>query len=160
MRLAAESHEHLQAFFREHFGDPKLQLPVIFFHRGALASFITRLFDIAAVTFGRRIIISTEMINFEEEGRLKVKGSLVAHEATHVLQYEREGYIRFFFSYLRGFWRALRAEGKWGNEARLTAYLAIPEERAARDVEDAYKAWRASGQLVVENRGTLDHAAD
>lgn len=74
-------------------------------------------------------------------GSLSTKGWLVAHEAMHVLQYEREGHVRFLLRYFYGYWRALRGSGKWNREARMHAYLAIEAERIAHEVERAYQEW-------------------
>ncbi|HKS26612.1 MAG TPA: DUF4157 domain-containing protein [Pyrinomonadaceae bacterium] len=140
MKLAAPSHEHLENFLREFYQDSTLRLPIIRFHGGALARLVTRALRIGAITFGRHVLISPELIKTDSSGRRSAPGWLVAHEAVHVLQYEREGYARFLMHYLMGYWRALRESGKWGREARMNAYLSIAEERAAQEVERAYQA--------------------
>ncbi|MCA1558641.1 MAG: DUF4157 domain-containing protein [Acidobacteria bacterium] len=145
MILARESHERLEKFFREYFNDPQLLLPPIFIHRGRLARFITKRLRIGAITFGRHILLSPNRV-VDAGGNLSTQGWLVAHEATHVLQYEREGYVGFFFKYLKDYWRALRASGKWSREARMKAYLAIEAERIAHEVERAYHTWSDKAQ--------------
>jgi hypothetical protein len=148
MKLARESHLRLEQFFREYFNDPQLRLPPIYLHRGPLARLITRQLRIGAITIGRHVLLSPDRVVKEEWG-LCTKGWLVAHEATHVLQYEREGYLRFLFKYFYGYWRALRSGGrKWNREARMAAYLAIEAERVAHEVERAYHAWSACGQTI------------
>jgi hypothetical protein len=142
MRLARESHQRLEAFFREHLCDQELLLPPVYVYRGRVARRLTRWLRTGAITFGRRILFSPDWVS-NEEGIQAVPGWLMAHEVMHVLQYEREGVLRFIFNYVRGFWRALRERGKWDSQARVAAYLAIAEERAALEVEHAYKSWSA-----------------
>jgi hypothetical protein len=144
MRLAADSHRLIETFMRERFRLETLRLPPIFLHHGRLALWLTRTFRIGAITFGRHIFVEPKLVGRDEEsGRMRVPGWLVAHEATHVWQYECAGFSRFLLSYLSGYWRALRAQGKWGSEARIAAYLAIREECEARESETAYAVWIA-----------------
>lgn len=140
MKLARESHQRLEKFFREYFDDSQLRLPPIHLHRGRLARLVTKQLRIGAITFGRHIFVSPDRVT-EAGGDLSTKGWLVAHEATHVLQYEREGHVRFLLRYFYGYWRALKESGKWDREARMNAYLSIEAEREAREVERAYQAW-------------------
>lgn len=140
MKLARDSHERLEKFFREYFNDPHLRLPPIHLHRGRCARFITKRLRIGAITFGRHILLAPDRVT-NEGGSLQTKGWLMAHEATHVLQYEREGYVRFLIKYLRDYWLALRDVGEWNREARMNAYLAIEAERVAHEVERAYQTW-------------------
>jgi hypothetical protein len=144
MRLARESHERLEKFFREYFKDPQLRLPPIYLHRGRIARMVTKQLRIGALTIGRHILLSPARVT-EREGSLTTEGWLVAHEATHVLQYERDGYLRFFIHYFYGYWRALRGGGsRLSREARMSAYLAIEAERIAHEVERAYQDWSQS----------------
>jgi hypothetical protein len=145
MRLARESHERLEKFFREYFKDPQLRLPPVYLHRGRVARLVTKKLSVGAVTIGRHILLSPGRVT-ERDGSLTAEGWLVAHEATHILQYERDGYIRFFFRYFYGYWRALLGGGKLTGEARMSAYLAIEAERIAHEVERAYQAWSQSAQ--------------
>ena len=69
--------------------------------------------------------------------------NLLAHEATHVRQYQLAGFVGFLVSYLLEYWRALRAQGKWNLEARTNAYLAIRQEEEARESEAIYSTWAA-----------------
>jgi hypothetical protein len=140
MKLARESHGRLEKFFREYFDDPQLVLPPIYLHRGRVARLVTKQLRVGAITIGRHILLSPDRVALDD-GNLCTKGWLVAHEATHVLQYEREGYVRFFFKYFYNYWRALHGGGKWDGEARMNAYLAIEAERIAHEVERAYQVW-------------------
>jgi hypothetical protein len=66
---------------------------------------------------------------------------LIAHETTHVLQYEEAGFVGFLISYLRDYWCCLRQQKRWDAAARMEAYQTIKAECAARDAEGAYAAW-------------------
>lgn len=141
MLLAAESHKRLESFFRERFNDQSLRLPPLFFYRSRLLDWIVKAFNLGAITFGRRIFVLPKYVKRDALGRLTIPGWLAAHEATHVLQYQRAGFARFLARYLRGYWRALRAQKGWNGAARQAAYMAISEESEAREAEQAYAAW-------------------
>lgn len=149
MKLARESHRRLEEFFREHLDDARLKLPPIYIHSGHIASAVTKQLKVGAITFGRHIFLSPSRVTKGDE-LTTAPGWLIAHEATHVLQYEREGFLRFFFKYLTGYWRALRASGKWDYEARMKAYLTIAEEQSAHAVERAYQDWSTRRQTPAE----------
>ena len=141
MLLAAESHKRLERFLREHFDDPALRLPPLFFYHGRVAGWFVRVFRQGAITFGRRIFVLPRLIKRDERGRLTVPGWLAAHEATHVLQYERSGFVVFLVIYLSGYWRALRAQKRLSGAAHWAAYRAIREEIEANEAEEAYLKW-------------------
>jgi hypothetical protein len=144
MKLAAESHTRLESFLREHLRDREMRLPPITIYSGFVARLLTSAFKIGAITFGRRVFVSPRLVKDDEVGRPTLPGWLAAHEAIHVLQYERAGFLRFLVTYLRGYGRALRAGGSWNAAAREAAYLAIAEECAAREAEAAYWTWNAN----------------
>jgi hypothetical protein len=141
MRLDSNSHRLIESFLRERFRMDALRLPPVFLYRGRVARWVTGAFSIGAITFGRHIMVAPRMVTRDGSGRLLIPGWLVAHEATHVWQYEQAGFLGFLISYLKEYWRALRAQGKWGREARQVAYLAIEQEREARESEVAYARW-------------------
>ena len=150
MLLAAESHKQIEAFLREHFGNRTLNLPPIHIYTGRFSRWLTRSFHILAITFGRRIFIAPKIVVRDGENRLTVPADLIAHEATHVLQYEQAGFIGFLISYLKEYWRALRSQRQgWGTAARHSAYLAIRQEAEARQAEMAYATWVALNNLPV-----------
>jgi hypothetical protein len=155
MLLAAESHEHLESFLRERFHDPALRLPPLFFYKSRLLGWIVRAFHLGAITFGRRIFVLPKYIQRDEKGRLTIPGWLAAHEATHVLQYERAGFTGFLILYLRGYWRALRAQKMWNGAAHRAAYLAIMEESEAHEAEKAYATWSERLKAPVEESEKL-----
>ena len=142
MRLSAESHREVEEFFREHIGRPGLVLPPVYVYAGGVARLLTGSSKVAAVTFGRRVFVSPSLVREDSEGRAVLPAWLLVHEAAHVLQYEERGTLRFLFGYLRGYFRGLSGGKGFGARARTAAYLAIPEERDAREAERAYVEWR------------------
>lgn len=151
MLLAAESHHRLESFLREHFNDPALRLPPLYFYKCRVVVCLERVFDIGAITFGRRIFVLPKYVERDGQGRLTIEGALAAHEATHALQYERAGFAGFLGLYLRGYWRALRAQKRLNGAAHHSAYRAINEESEAREAEKAYAMWSESLKaLAVE----------
>jgi len=146
MRLSPAAHERLEKFLGGHLGEPGLRLPPIHLHSGRVARLLTGALKIGAMTVGRHIFIAPRLLVRGEDGQLSAPGWLIAHEATHVWQYEQAGFLGFLISYLKEYWRALRAQGKWGREARQVAYLEIEQEREARESETAYALWIARRQ--------------
>jgi hypothetical protein len=141
MLLSVDSHQHIEAFHR-HFGDDKaLRLPPVHLHHGRVARWVTHAFHISAITFGRHVFIKPELTTRDERGRWTAPAWLVAHETTHVLQYEEAGFVRFLISYLLDYWRGLRRLKRWDAAARMEAYSAIKVECAAREAERAYARW-------------------
>lgn len=149
MKLAAVSHAQLQSFLRHHFKDATLNVPHIYVYTGSFARLITHALKISAITFGRRVLVSPALVGRDADQYLVVPGWLVAHEAIHVLQYEQAGFIGFLVSYLKNYWQALREQKGYGSAARMNAYLAIEEEKMAREAERAYRAWRADSSFVT-----------
>ncbi len=148
MKLAAQSQFHIQNFFRAYLGDQAFELPSILIYRNRFAHLITGVCRVGAITFGRRVFVAPAFIMRDESKRLITPGWLVAHEAMHVLQYKQRGSASFLVRYVYGFWRALRKTGRWDKAARMTAYLDIAEECAAREVEEAYCAWSTKEKEV------------
>jgi len=143
MRLAAESHLHLEKFLREHFANPSLRLPPLTVYCGKWAGLVTRLIGVAAITLGRFIIVTPRLTTRDAAGRRSLPGWLMAHEAVHVIQYRRAGAARFLIEYFGGYCRSLR-EGRSVNAAgRMRAYLSLAEECDARAAEVAYGVWLA-----------------
>ena len=150
MRLSDETHRRVEEFFRAHENDPGLKLPEIHVHAGALANLLTTLNGISGITFGRHVFVRPGLVGRDAAGRATLSGRLLVHEAAHVLQYERSGFLRFLRGYLRGYWRALRAGGRWDGAARHAAYLAIAEELEAREAERAFVAQRRIKEVAGE----------
>jgi len=140
MKLSAESHRTMQEFFRGLRGEPGLRLPRFRVYAGPLSRLLLDSVGMSAITFGRRVFVSTRLVRRGGDGRLTVPGWLLVHEAAHVLQYEEKGFVRFLIGYLRSYWAGLRAGGRRGAAGRLAAYLAIPDECEAREAEHAFRA--------------------
>jgi Domain of unknown function (DUF4157) len=141
MRLSAESHREVEEFFRRYTGRPSLSLPRVRVYAGAWAWLLTRVAGAGAITLGRGVFIRRDFVERDSYGRARVDAELFVHEAAHVLQYE-EGRASFLARYLLGYARGLVAGKSLGRRARGAAYLAIPEERAAREAERAFAEWR------------------
>lgn len=82
--------------------------------------------NVLAITLGRRIYLSTELM---EKGRERVESTL-RHELEHVRQAQQHGLIRFLYVYLRDYIR-LRRQGLTST----SAYAAIPFEIEAIEAE-------------------------
>jgi hypothetical protein len=141
MRLARASHDQLERFFRQHFGDERLKLPRANFHGGLFAACLTKTFKISAITFGNRVFVSPEIFTRKDDGKLRAPGRLIAHEATHILQYGCVGHVRFLSRYLREYAAEWIKSGAQGSGRRWAAYRAISFERQAYDVERVYELW-------------------
>ena len=153
MRLAPESHRQIEAFLRQRRGSESLRLPPVTVYSGRLSNLFTGTFRILAITLGRRVFVSAKVVRRDERGRLTVPAALLAHEAVHVLQYSEAGFLGFLFSYLREYWRELRAQPGWGRAARQAAYFAIRQEREAYEAEGAYHTWAEIVRLKGDDPG-------
>jgi hypothetical protein len=152
MRLAEESHERLERFFRSYERDEELRLPEIFIHAGFCSDALMRILRIAAITLGRHIFISRRIVGRNASGQMIAPGWLLAHEATHVRQFQQAGFLPFVYNYLREYVTLLARGGKFDARARTRAYERITREREAREVQAAYLIWRMS----VPSRFTVE----
>lgn len=144
MLLAAESHKRIESFLREHLRDPELKLPPIHIYSGRFSRRLTSAFHILAITFGRRIFVAPKILTRNSENRLLIPAELIAHEATHVVQYTQYGFVGFLISYLSEYLRALKKlQQGWSKAARHAAYLEIKQELEARQAEMAYTTWQS-----------------
>lgn len=141
MRLAAESHARLQDFFRQHYDQASLSLPVINWRRDALAHGVTRLNRITAITLGRTVLVTPEAIWQDTNGSWRTSSRLAAHEATHVLQYEKQGWGRFLYGYVSEYAAAMRQATQWNKATHFQSYANLSAEREAQELEYAYYAW-------------------
>lgn len=138
MKLSRNAHQNFERFFREYFRDEELKLPEIqiYFRRGSM--FFTKILMVDGIAFGRHIFIKPKYLRRDESGRWLAEKDLIAHELAHTLQYQRHGAVGFFYSYINGFFRALRRKRKWDFQSRVEAYLEIPHEIEARDCAAAF----------------------
>lgn len=138
MKLAAESHARIEAFHRGHSKDAGLTLPAVYIYDGSFSRWITKRFDLNAITFGRRVFLDPDLI--EDDGIKRAPGWLIAHETAHVLQYERAGFVGFLIKFLWNFLRAWRELGwKMDEKTRLRAYHSMRVEQEALAAENAFR---------------------
>lgn len=141
MKLSRKSHDQLEKFFREYFHDEKLNLPEIELYAKRGAWLITKIFKIYGVTFGRHIFIKPDLLYWNLNRQLCISKELLAHETAHVLQYQKLGWLLFFYTYLKGYLRALRQKEKWDFNSRQESYLEIPHEVEARVCAAKFTEW-------------------
>lgn len=152
MKLASGSHRRIEGFLQDHFHDEKLKLPPVHVYSGRFARFVTGRFQILAITFGRRIFVAPKIIKRNEENRLTVPAELIAHEATHVVQYSKAGFIGFLLSYIAEYLRALREQKQgWSRAARMAAYFKIKQECEAYEAQAAYPIWEAMKKKMMND---------
>lgn len=140
MKLAADSQLKFEAFFRELYDDDSFRLPPIYFYAGNFSRFLTKILKIYGITIGSRIFIKPDFISAADDSRIIVHVELAAHEIAHVLQYEREGFVRFFYKYFRSFRQNLKNKS-WNTVSRQEAYLEIPFEIQARETAARFVEW-------------------
>jgi hypothetical protein len=142
MKLSEESHRVIENFFREFLKDEKFVLPPTSYYTGRVVGIFAKSFGFYAITFGRRIFLAPHTVRKDGNGRRVVSGWLIAHECCHVLQYEREGFFRFLFSYLTEYFQGLKAIGKLNANSHISAYSDMKQEREALEIENAYLEWQ------------------
>ncbi len=138
MKIAAESRRKIEEFFRIYFKDENLVLPEINVYCGFWARLLCRTFKINGITFGKRVFIDPAFVTINREGKIQAPFELIVHEATHVLQYAKEGFFGFLIGYLKEWFAFLREQGKRDLQTRWQAYYAIGHEAEARAAATAY----------------------
>jgi hypothetical protein len=141
MKLAADSHQRLQEFFREHFSDESFSLPTINIYCGKFTHYFTNMIGVHGITFGCRIFILPDLIAQNHRNESRLSENLAAHEIMHSLQYQKHGFFGFFYRYLGSYWKNLRRKRKWDLESRQLSYLEIPFEVEAREVAEKFVQW-------------------
>ncbi len=147
MKLAQGSHQKLETFFREYLNDDNFRLPKIHFYVGKITGIFSSILKIHGITFGRRIFILPKFLTTNQKNLLTLPEKLIAHEVTHVVQYRREGFVKFFYKYMTNFWKNLRTKEKWDIDSRQEAYLEIPFEIEARKIADKFIEWNKSEKV-------------
>jgi hypothetical protein len=147
MRLAKSSHQKLESFFQEYLGDKSFRLPQPYFYVGKFSRFFTAILGVHGITLGQLIFILPSLIAQNENQKLKLPENLAAHEIAHVLQYQREGILKFIYKYLRSYRNNLKQGKKWDKDARRQAYLAIPYEIEARQTAADFVKWNERFKL-------------
>lgn len=142
MKIAADSHRKIEDFFRIYFKNEKLVLPQFQVHCGFWARTICRTFKIHGITLGKHVFIEPVFVTIDRAGKLHAPFELIVHEATHVLQYAKEGFFGFLIGYLKEWFAFLRNQGKRDLNTRWQAYYAIGHEAEARAAASAYAEWK------------------
>lgn len=142
MKIAADSHQKIEEFFRLYFKDEKLVLPEFKIYCGFWARKICRIFKIHGVTLGQHVFIDPVFVTIDYAGKIQAPFELIVHEATHVLQYAREGFFGFLTGYLKEWLAFLREQKKRDLQTRWRAYYAISHETEARQAASAYSEWK------------------
>jgi hypothetical protein len=148
MKLAEDSQQKLQTFFREILSDENFRLPQINFYAGKFTRMFTLILQVHGITLGRHIFIKPNLITKDFENRRKLSLELVAHEIVHVLQYKKEGFIKFFYKYLTSYWRNLQTKKNWNADSRQEAYREIPFEREAREIAAKFVEWNRNKKFT------------
>ncbi len=148
MYLAKNSHAKFEEFYRDYFDEQKNSVPKIKIYARRGAGLITGLFNINGITLGKSIFIRPQLMTLSEDLRLYAPKALIAHEFAHVLQYQKLGFAKFFYTYLRDYWQALKKKEKWDFNARVEAYLEIPHEIEARQFAADFLVWLENRQKM------------
>jgi hypothetical protein len=148
MKLAEDSQHKLQTFFREVLSNENFQLPKINFYTGKFTRMFTLILRVHGITFGRHIFIKPNLITKDTANRRKLSLELVAHEIVHVLQYKKEGFIKFLYKYLSSYWRNLQTKKNWNAASRHEAYREIPFEREAREIAAKFVEWNQNKKIT------------
>jgi hypothetical protein len=141
MKLAADSHQRLEEFFREHFADERFILPTINIYCGKFTHYFTNLIGVHGITFGRRIFILPDLVGRNHLNESRLSENLAAHEIMHSLQFQKHGFFGFFYQYLGSYWKNLRGKERWDFESRQMSYFEIPFEVQAREVAEKFVEW-------------------
>ena len=141
MRLSEKSRKKIEEFFREYLPDENFSLPEIHFYGGRFAHYLTSRLKIEGITIGRRIYIFPENFWLSDSRKLRLDEELVVHEIAHVLQYRREGFLKFLWLYQKSYYANLRKKKSRDALAKSEAYLEIPFEIEARQAASKFAAW-------------------
>ncbi len=150
MKLADASHRKLELFFRGYLDDENLRLPPTYFYVGRFTKTLTKVISVHGITIGRRIFIKPTLLSLNQNNLPTLPEDLIAHEIAHVLQYRREGFLKFFYKYLTDFWRNLQSKKRWDAVSRHKAYLEIPFEIEARQAAARFVEWNKFQSEKVE----------
>ena len=144
MNLSLRTNELIRDFLIRYYEDENLRMPRIRIYSGIVAQIITGVLGVEGITFGRHILIRPGAFFRDSDGRLCLSKTLLVHEITHSIQYQRQGFCRFLFNYFREFVGGMRGRKKWDSISRMSAYLNISHEIEARDSASKFTGWFAS----------------
>lgn len=140
MKLAPDSHLKFEAFFREFLADEQFQMPKVYFYAGKFSRLLTKALKIHGITIGGSVFVTPKFVSIENN-LIKIHVELAAHEIAHVLQYKREGFVRFLCEYLKSYRRNLKKKKIRNKVSRHQAYLEIPFEIEARETAAKFVEW-------------------
>lgn len=141
MKLAEGSRRRIEAFFREALDDENFRLPAIYFHGGKFSALLTGALKIHGITIGKNIFVVPKLVFRTSDDFNRIGAELAAHEIAHVVQYEREGFVKFLYKYFRSYRQNLRAKKISDAASRHEAYLEIPYEIEARALAAEFVEW-------------------
>lgn len=147
MKLAENSHRKIEKFFQDFLGDEDFSLPGICFFAGKFSGFLAFVLRIQGLTVGNRVFLAPGLIMLRQDNRKLLPKDLIVHEIAHVLQYQREGFLRFLLKYLNDYWKNLRKKKDWSAISRLEAYREIPFEIEARQIAEEYLKWEKKQRI-------------
>ncbi|HXG84888.1 MAG TPA: hypothetical protein VNI84_12770 [Pyrinomonadaceae bacterium] len=151
MKLAPDSHLKFEAFFREFFADEQFQVPEVYFYSGKFSRLLTETLKIHGIAIGKNVFVTPKFVSVENK-RLKIHTELAAHEIVHVLQYKREGFIKFLYEYLKSYRRNLKKKKILDKVSRRQAYWEIPFEIEAREIAAKFVEWNEkNGKRIMDN---------
>ncbi|HEX8288249.1 MAG TPA: hypothetical protein VF556_09645 [Pyrinomonadaceae bacterium] len=142
MKLSENSHRLVEDFFRDYFEDESFILPKIYLYTGKITAFFTLISKSNGITFGKRIFIMPQLLSSNTKNQKKLPEDLIVHEIMHVIQYQKKGFLKFLYMYLRDYWRNLQLHEKWDADSRRQAYLNIPFEIEAREAAKDFLEWK------------------
>ncbi|HQU81720.1 MAG TPA: hypothetical protein PKY59_01255 [Pyrinomonadaceae bacterium] len=149
MKLAKSSAERIENFFKEYLEDENFVLPKINFYCGKFTNILTKLLKIHGITFGGYIFILPSLLRKNSERKNKLPEDLVVHEIAHVLQYKRDGFVKFLYKYLRDYRHNLQKRKTRDEISKHLAYRDIPYEIEAREIAEKFCNWNLN--LKSEN---------
>ena len=158
MKLSCELHFQLENFFRDFFDDQNLQLPEIEIYCNRGARLVSTIFSVHGITFGRFIFIKPDLICRNPQEKLCISKNLLAHEATHTLQYQKLGTLKFLYRYFKSYFNNLRNEENWSFNSRMQAYFDIPFEKEARVCGANFIEWlnkTENGKRKAQNQDEI-----
>lgn len=141
MKLSPELHNEIERFFRFYYDDEMFVLPEVQIYVKRGAHYVSKIAGAHGITFGRHIFICPEIVRRNSKNHLTIPKDLLVHELTHTLQYEKQGFFGFLFSYLKAYFSNLRGKKKWDIYSRVESYLQIPHEIEARDSAERFIEW-------------------
>lgn len=138
MKLSRQTQKKFETFFRQQFEDERLRLPEVEIYIKRGSGIVTKILKVDGITIGRHIFIKPSFAKYNSKNSITISKKLLAHELTHVLQYQKLGFIGFLVDYLKEYLIGLKRKKKWDLQARTEAYWEIPHEVEARNAAEKF----------------------